>query len=121
MGKKYIHPHVRTQTVVLHDVALNQVQVAKQLKVSRCCVQSPIKIYKQLGRFDDLKYAERPRELSKLEIRHLKRLVKEDSRLGASKIAMELSTSLLQPVTTRTIRRYLKELAFEYVVKMKKQ
>ena len=62
-----------------------------------------------------------PKKLSGLGIRHLKRLVKVDSRISASKIASDLNTSLPEPVTTRTVRRYLKELGFEYVVKVKKQ
>ena len=49
MGKKSIHPYVRAQLVALHDDGLNQVQVSKQLKVSRCCVQNVIKKDKQLG------------------------------------------------------------------------
>ena len=43
MGKKSIHLYVRAQVVALHDTGLNQVQISKQLKISRCCVQSAIK------------------------------------------------------------------------------
>ncbi|CAF2153798.1 unnamed protein product [Rotaria magnacalcarata] len=102
MGKKSIDPYVRAQVVALHDAGLNQK-------------------YKQLGRFDDLKHTERPKKLSGREIRHLKRLVKGDSHLSASKIASDLNTSLPKPIKTRTVRRYLKHLGFEYVVKIKKQ
>ena len=62
--------------VVLHDAALNQVQISKQLNVSRCCVQNAINKDKQLGRFDNLKHTRHPKKLSGREIRHLKRLVK---------------------------------------------
>ena len=55
-----------------------------------------------------------------MDFRHLKRLVKGDARLGAIKIASDLNPSLPKPVTTRTVRIYMKELDFEYVVKVKK-
>ena len=71
MGKKSIHSYARAQVVALHDVSLNQVQISKQLDVSRYCVENPIKKYKQLGRLNDLKPAGRPMKLSDLEIRHL--------------------------------------------------
>ena len=74
---------------------------------------------KQLDRFGDLKHTGRPKKLSAREIRHLKRLVKGDSRLSASKIATNLSASVPEPVTTRIMRRYLRDLSFEYVVKIK--
>ena len=86
-----------------------------------CCVQNAIREYKKLCRFDDLQHTGRPKKLSGREIRHLKRLVKGDSRISASKIASDLNTSSPKPVTTRTVRQYLKELGFEYVVKVKKQ
>ena len=107
--------------MALHDVVLNQVQISKQLKVSRCCVESPIKKYKQLGRFGGLKHTGHPKKLSDPEIRHLQRLIKGDSRLSSRKIAADLNANSLESVTTRTRRRYLKDLAFEYVVKIKKQ
>ena len=72
MGKKFIRPYVRAQTVVLHNAVLNQVQISKQLKVSRCYAQNAIKKYKQLRLFDVLKYTERPKKRSDCEIRHLK-------------------------------------------------
>ena len=121
MGKKPVHPNIRAQIAALHDAGLNQVQISKQLKVSRCCVQSAIKKYKKLRRFDDLQHTGRLKKLSGREIRHLKRLVKGDSRISSSKIASDFNTSLPKLVTTRTVRRYLKELGFEYVVKVKKQ
>ena len=64
MGKKPVHPNIRAQAAVLHDTGLNPVQISKQLKVSRCCVQNAIKKYKKLRRFDDLQRTERPKKLS---------------------------------------------------------
>ena len=119
MGKKSVHPNILVQAVALHDVGLNQVQISKQLKVFRCCVQNAIKKYKKLCWFDDLQHTGRPKKRSGREIRYLKRLVKGDSRIGASKIASDLNTSLPKPVTIRTVQRYLKKLGFEYVVKVK--
>ena len=120
MGKKSIHSYVRAQVVTLHDAVFNWVQISKELKLSRCCVQNVIKKYEQLGRFDDLKHTRRPKKLSAPDIRHLKRSVKGNSSLSASKVATDLNASLLEPVTTRTRRRYLINLAFEYLVKIKK-
>ena len=51
----------------------------------------------------------------------LKRLVKGDSRLSESKTATNSDASLPEPITTRTMQRYLEDLAFEYIVKIKKQ
>ena len=121
MGKKSIHRYIQAQMVALHHAALNQVQISKQCNVSRCCIQNVIKKDKQLGQFDDLKHTGRTNKLSDREIRHLERLVKGDSRFDASKIATDLNASLTEPVTTRTIRRYLKDRVFEYVVKIEKQ
>ena len=121
MGKKSIHPYVRAQVMALRDAGLNQVQISKQLNVSRCFIQNAIKKYKQLGRFDDLKHTGRPKKFSGREIRRLKTLVKGYSRLSASKIWTNLNVSLPEPVATRTMRRRLKDLNFEYVVKIKKQ
>ena len=56
MRKKSIHPYVRAHVVALHDAGLNQVQISKHLKVSRCIVQNAIKKCKQQGRFDVLKH-----------------------------------------------------------------
>ena len=52
--------------------------------------------------------------------RYLKRLIKGDACLSTTKIASDLNASLPKPMTTRTVRTYLKELGFEYVVKVKK-
>ena len=120
MGKKTVHPNIRAQAAALHDAILNQVQISKQLKVSRCCVESAIKKYKKIRRFDDSQHTGCPKKLSEREIRHLKRLVKGDSCTSASKIASDLNTSLPKSITTRTLRRYLKELGFEYIEKVKK-
>ena len=48
-------------------------------------------------------------------------MVKDDACLSAAKIASDLNASLLKPVTTRTVPTYLKELSFEYVIRVKKQ
>ncbi|CAF4617904.1 unnamed protein product [Rotaria socialis] len=37
MGKKPIDTFIRAQAVALHGADLNQVEISKQLKVSRCC------------------------------------------------------------------------------------
>ena len=79
-----------------------------------------IRKYKQLGRFDDLKHTERPKKPSGHEIRHLKGLIKEHSRLSASTIATNLNASLPESVTIRAIQRYLKDLDYEYVVENKR-
>ena len=105
--------------VALHDAALNQVWISKQPKISQYCVQNPIKIYKQLSGFDDLKHTGCPGKLSDLEIRHLKRLIKGNFLLSASKVTTGLSASLLEPGTIRAIQRHSKDLAFEYPVKIK--
>ena len=87
MGKKAVSSFVRAQMVALHDVGFNQVQISKQLNISRCCVQNAINKYKHLGIYDDSKRSGRPKKLDGRDFRHLKRLVKGDARLSATKIA----------------------------------
>ena len=53
-------------------------------------------------------------------VRHLKRLGKDDGRFSAAKITSDLNASLSKPVSARTVRRYLRDLGYEYVVKIKK-
>ena len=59
------------------------------------------------------------KKLSGLEIRHLKGLVKGDSQLSASKIATNLNARLPKPAPTMIMRRYMKDLALEYAVRIK--
>ena len=106
--------------VQVHNAGFNQVQISKQLNISRCCVQNATHKYKRLGTYDDSKRSRRPKELDVQGFRHLKRLVKGDARLSATKIASCVSASLPKPETTRTVPTYLKELVFEYLVKVKK-
>ena len=50
----------------------------------------------------------------------LKRLVKDEDRLSVVKIRKDLNTNLPKPVSRETVRRYLKNLGYEYAVKIKK-
>ena len=121
MGKKAVDSLVRAQAVALHDAGHNQVQISQQLKVSRCFVQNAIKKFKLHHHYNDAKRSGRPKKITGRNVRCLKRLVKGDSRLSATKIMSDLNSVLPEPVTVRTVRRYLKKLGFEYVVKIKKQ
>ena len=124
MKKKLVSSFVRAQVVALHDAGFNQVQISKQLHISRCCVQNAINKYKHLGTYDDSRRSGCPKCPKNLDARgfgRLKRFVKGDARLSATKIASDLNASLPKPVTTRTDRTYLKELAFENMVKVKEQ
>ena len=121
MGKKPSDPFIRAQAVALDQAGMNQVQISKQLKVSRCCVQNAIKKFKTAHHYNDSKRSGRPSKVNTRAVRHLKRLVKEENRLNARKITSDLNNSLPQPVSVVTVRRYLKDLGFEYVVKLKKQ
>ena len=67
---------------------------------------------KHLDTNEDSKRLERSKKLDERGFRHLKRLVKSDACLSATKIASDLNASLPKPVTTRTVRTYLKELCF---------
>ena len=48
-------------------------------------------------------------------------MVNGDSRLCVRKITSDLNNSLPKPVSVDTVRRYLKTLGYEYVVRVKKQ
>ena len=121
MRKKPVDSIVRAQAVALFDAGLTQVQISKQLKISRHCVENAIKKFKETVQCNDLKRTGRPKKIPDRSVRHLKRLVKGDSRLSAAKITSDWNASLPEPVSTRTVRRYLRDLGFEYVVKIKKQ
>ena len=72
MSKKAVSPFVRPQVVALNDVAFNQVQISKQLKISRCFVKNTIKEFKDQGVHNDLKRSERPRKIYGHDLRYLK-------------------------------------------------
>ena len=77
--------------------------------------------YKRLGTNKDSKRSECSKRLDRRDFWYLKRLVKSDACVSAVKIGWDLNDSLPKPVTTRTVRTYLKEPGFEYVVTEKKQ
>jgi transposase len=80
--------------VALHGAGFHQVDISKELRISRCCVQNVIKKYKKFGLYDDLKRSGRPKKVTDRDLRHLKRLVKGDARLSAAKTASDLNASL---------------------------
>ena len=96
-------------------------EVAAQLNISKRCVYNAVKKYEETGDFDDKHRSGRPPKIGERELRHLKRLIKNDNRLSCSKITTEINESLNKPVTRRTIFNYLKKLGYEYKVKIKKQ
>ena len=73
--KKPVSLFMRAQMVALHDAGFNQVQISKQLNISRCCVQNVINKYKRLGTYDDLKRSGRPKKLNARSFWQLKRLM----------------------------------------------
>ena len=121
MGKRSIESYVRAQAVPLYQSGLNLSKIWKQLQVSRCCVRNAITKFEECTKFDDMKRSGRPKSLSDRNIRELKKLVQGDNRLSAAKITTDLNMSLFKPVSKRTVRRDLKKLSYEYVVKTKKQ
>ena len=120
MSKKPVDSIVRAQAVALSNAELNQVEISSQLNISRHYVQNPIKKYKETGQYNDFPRPGRPKKIPNRGVRHLKRLVKDDGRLSAAKITSDLNGSLPKAVSTRTVRRYLRDLGYEYVVKIKK-
>ena len=59
------------------------------------------------------------KEVQNRDFRHLKQPAKGDRRLSAAKIASDLNGSFAKPITT-TVCRYLRNLGFEYVIKIKR-
>ena len=121
MLKRPVYSIVRAQVVALSDTGLSQVQISRHLNISGHCVQNAIEKYNETDRYNDLQRTSCPKKIEIRNIRHLKRLVKVDVRLNVTKFASDLNGSLPKLVTTRTIRRYLGDLGFEYIVKIKKQ
>ena len=121
MGKKPVDSIVRAEAVAFSDAGLNQVEISRQLNISKHCVQNAVKKYKETRQYNDFPRTGRPKEIPNRGVRHLKRLVKDDGCLSAATITSDLTASLPKPVSTRTVRRYLQDLGYEYVVKIKKQ
>ena len=86
VGRKAVSQFVRVQMVALNDAGFNQVQVSKQLKIARCCVENAIKELNDQGVRDDMKRSERPRKVYVCDFPHLKRLVKGNMHLTVAKI-----------------------------------
>jgi hypothetical protein len=84
-------------------------------------VQNVIRKFKVTGSYDENKRSGYFRKINGRHICHLKRLVKLENRLSASKITTDRNNSLSKPVTTRTVQNYLRALSYEYVIKLKKQ
>ena len=121
MGKKTVSAYTRAQAVALHQSGMNVSKISKQLNVSCECVMNVIERYNKYSEFKDLTRSGRPKKPSHRDERHLRRLVKGENRLSAARITTDLNSSLLKPVTKRTVRNYLTKLGFEYKVKLKKQ
>ena len=96
-------------------------EVVKQLNISKTCVFNAVKKHKETGEFVDEKRSGRPRKLDQRDQRHLKRLDKGENKLSVSKITKDLNQSLPKPITSRAVFSYLKRLAYEHKVKLKKQ
>ena len=121
MGKESVDSIVRAQAVAFSDSELKQVQISRQLNISRHCVQNAVKKYKETRQYNDFPRTGRPKIIPNRGVRHLKRLAKDDGCLCAAKITSDLNASLPKEVSTKTVRRYLRDLGYEYIVKVKKQ
>ena len=124
MGKTATDPYTMAQAVALYNnskIPISMDEVAKQLNISKICVFNAVKKHKETGKFVDKKRSGRPRKLGERDQRHLKRLDKSENRLLVSKITKDLNQSLPEPITSLTVFNYLKRLAYEHKVKLKKQ
>ena len=70
---------------------------------------------------DNLKCSGPSRKIYVDDLGYLKRQTKGNAPYCGEIMSDLNAASLTKPVTTRTVRNYLKELGFEYVVKVKKQ
>ena len=62
MRKKAVSSFEQVQVVALHDAAFNQVQISKQLNISRCCVQNTINKDKHLRICENTKRSGLPKK-----------------------------------------------------------
>ena len=113
MGKISVDSIVRAQAVASFDSGLNQVRISRQLNISGHCVQNAVKKYKDIRQYNDFPCTGRPKRIPNRGVRHLKRLVKDDGRLSTAKITSDSNASLPKLVSTRMVRRYLRDLGYE--------
>ena len=119
MGRKPVDSIVRAQAVALSDSGLNQVQISRQLNISRHCVQNAVKKYKEARQYNDFPSTGRPKKFQIVAFDIGRDWSRMMDVLVRAKITSDLNASLPKPVSTRTIHRYLRDLGYEYVVKKK--
>ena len=112
MDKKVVSAYTRAQAVALHQSGMNVSKISKQLNVSRKCLMNAIERYNKYSEFKDLERSGRPKKLSHRNERHLRRLVKGENQPSVAKVTADLNSSLLKPVTKRTVCNYLTKLGF---------
>ena len=120
MDKRPVEPYVHAQVVALCQSGLNLSKISKQLQVSRCRVRNAVTKFEEYAKLNGMKRSGLPKSLSDRNVRELKRLVQGDNWLSATKITTDLNMSLSQPMSKRAVRRYLKNLGYEYAVKIKR-
>ena len=62
MSKTPIDSIVRVQAVALSDSGLNQVQISRQLNISRHCLQKAVKKYKETRQYNDFPCTGHPKK-----------------------------------------------------------
>ena len=118
MRKILVDSIVRAQAVVLFDSGLNQVQISRQLNISRHCVQNTVKKYKETRQYNVFSRTGRPKRFQIVAFDIWSDWSRMMDVLARLKITSDLNGSLPRPVSTRAVRRYL---GYEYIVKLKKQ
>lgn len=100
----------------MYDAGFSGNEIVSKLAIPRTTIYNVLKRFRDRGTIKSSKRSGRPRKLTDRDLRELGRLIKNRQKLKAS----EIRNSIVQDVSTRTIRRRAHELGFYARVAAKK-
>ena len=118
--KPNLSVEVRAKIVTLVEEGYSMNQVAKRMKVSRCCVQELVKKHKETGTVQDRSREGRPRMTTKREDRLLARMSIRDRRKTAPELRSDWLEDAAVDASVSTVRRRLHEVGLRGCVAVKK-
>ena len=118
--KKNLSTEARTRVVVLVEEGYSMNEVAKKMKVSRCCVQQIVKKYKNTGTVVDRPRCGRPKVSTNRQDRELVQLSLRQRKTTVPELRCEWAKMSGVSVSTQTVCRRLLEKGLRGCVAAKK-